>query len=237
METEAALSQGCRAPAASSPSAWPGGYFLDFVLKRDQLARYGLSIDDANTMVMTAVGGDEQGVTVEGRERYGINVRYARDYREDLAALQRVLLPLPQGGQIPMEEIADVRLVQGPSMIRNENGLLAGYVYVDFDTSKVDIGSYVDRAKQAVAGGGARCRPATRMTWSGQYENMLRVRERLKFILPITLVLIFGLLYMNTQVGGQGGHRACWPCPSPPSARSGCSGCSATTSPSPSGWG
>ena len=129
-----------------------GGYFLDFVLKRDQLARYGLSVDDANMMVMTAVGGDNQTTTVEGRERYGVNVRYARDYREDLDALKRVLLPLPGGqGQIPMEEIADVRLVAGPSMIRDENGLLAGYVYVDFDTSKIDVGSYVDEAKKAVA--------------------------------------------------------------------------------------
>jgi copper/silver efflux system protein len=181
-----------------------GGYFLDFVLKRAELARYGLSVDDANAMVMTAVGGDEQGTTVEGRERYSINVRYARDYRDDVAALQRVLLPLRQGGQIPMEQIADVKLVQGPSMIRNENGLLAGYVYVDFDTSKVDIGSYVARAKAAVAAS-VTLPPSYSMTWSGQYENMLRVRERLKVILPITIVLIFGLLYLNTKSSAKAG--------------------------------
>jgi len=176
-----------------------GGYFLDFVLKREQLARYGLSIDDGNMMVMTAVGGDNQSTTVEGRERYGINVRYARDYREDLSALRRVLLPLPNGqGQIPMEEIADVVLAHGPSMIRDENGLLAGYVYVDFDTSKVDIGSYVDRAKEAVAAS-VTLPTGYNMSWSGQYENMLRVKERLKLIIPVTLVLIFGLLYMNTK--------------------------------------
>jgi len=175
-----------------------GGYFLDYVLKRDQLARYGLSIDDANSMVMTAVGGDEQGVTVEGRERYSINVRYARDYREDLSALRRVLLPLPQGGQIPMEEIADVRLASGPSMIRDENGLLAGYVYVDFDSSKIDVGSYVERAKKIVASD-VEVPTGYSLTWSGQYENMLRVRERLKSVLPLTVVLIFGLLYLNTK--------------------------------------
>jgi Cu(I)/Ag(I) efflux system membrane protein CusA/SilA len=176
-----------------------GGYFLDFVLKREQLARYGLTVDDANMMVMTAVGGDNQSTTVEGRERYGINVRYARDYREDLSALRRVLLPLPSGeGQIPMEEIADVVLAQGPSMIRDENGLLAGYVYVDFDTSAIDVGSYVDRAKEAVAAG-VDLPTGYDMTWSGQYENMLRVKERLKLIIPLTLVLIFGLLYMNTK--------------------------------------
>ncbi len=176
-----------------------GGYFLDFVLKRDELARYGLSIDDANMMVMTAVGGDNQSTTVEGRERYGINVRYARDYREDLGALRRVLLPLPDGrGQIPMEAIADIMLAEGPSMIRDENGMLAGYVYVDFDTSNVDVGTYVQRAKEAVA---AKVKLPTgySMVWSGQYENMLRVRERLKLILPLTLVLIFALLYMNTK--------------------------------------
>jgi copper/silver efflux system protein len=176
-----------------------GGYFLDFVLKREQLARYGLSVDDANMLVMTAVGGDNQSTTVEGRERYGINVRYARDYREDLSALRRVLLPLPSGqGQIPMEEIADVVLAQGPSMIRDENGLLAGYVYVDFDTSKIDVGTYVDQAKKAVASG-IQLPTGYNMSWSGQYENMLRVKERLKLILPLTLVLIFGLLYMNTK--------------------------------------
>ena len=176
-----------------------GGYFLDFVLKREQLARYGLTVDDANMMVMTAVGGDNQTTTVEGRERYGVNVRYARDYREDLSALRRVLLPLPGGqGQIPMEEIAEVVLAQGPSMIRDENGMLAGYVYVDFDTSKIDVGSYVTEAKKAVAT--ALTMPTGyHMVWSGQYENMLRVKERLKLIIPLTLVLIFGLLYMNTR--------------------------------------
>jgi Cu(I)/Ag(I) efflux system membrane protein CusA/SilA len=176
-----------------------GGYFLDFVLDRDKLARYGLSIDDANMMVMTAVGGDNQTTTIEGRQRYGVNVRYARDFRDDVEALKRVLLPLPGGqGQIPMAEIAEVKLVEGPSMIRDENGLLSGYVYVDFDTSKIDVGRYVERAKQAVASG-VTLPTSYAMAWSGQYENMLRVKERLKIILPITLVLIFGLLYLNTR--------------------------------------
>ncbi len=176
-----------------------GGYFLDFVLKREQLARYGLSIDDANMMVMTAVGGDNQSVTVEGRERYGINVRYARDYRDDLQALRRVLLPLPDGsGQIPMEAIADVVLAQGPAMIRDENGFLAGYVYVDFDTSRIDVGHFVARAKRAVAAEVTLPTGYT-MVWSGQYENMLRVKARLELIVPLTLVLIFALLYMNTR--------------------------------------
>ena len=155
-------------------------------------------------MVMTAVGGDEQGVTVEGRERYSINVRYARDYREDVDALKRVLLPLPQGGQIPMQEIADVLLVSGPSMIRNENGMVAGYVYVDFDTSRVDIGGYVDRAKEAVAAA-VKVPAGYSLSWSGQYENMMRVRERLRVVLPVTVVLIFALLYMNTRSAAKAG--------------------------------
>ena len=203
LATEAALGKlpGTRSVFAERVA---GGYFLDFVLKRDELARYGLSIDDANMMVMTAVGGDEQGVTVEGRERYSINVRYQRDYREDLDALKRVLLPLPRGGQIPMEEIADVMLVSGPSMIRNENGMLVGYVYVDFDTSAIDIGSYVDAAKRAVTAA-VQVPTGYSLTWSGQYENMLRVRERLKLVLPITIVLIFGLLYMNTKSATKSG--------------------------------
>ena len=176
-----------------------GGYFLDFVLDRDKLARYGLSVDDANMMVMTAVGGDNQTTTIEGRQRYGVNVRYARDFRDDVDALSRVLLPLPGGqGQIPMAEIAEVKLVEGPSMIRDENGLLTGYVYVDFDTSKIDVGRYVERAKQAVAAE-VRLPTGYALSWSGQYENMLRVKERLKIILPLTLVLIFGLLYLNTR--------------------------------------
>ncbi len=176
-----------------------GGYFLDFVLDRDQLARYGLSVDDANMMVMTAVGGDNQTTTVEGRERYGVNVRYARDYRDDVEALKRVLLPLPGGrGQIPMSEIADVRMVEGPSMIRDENGLLTGYVYVDFDVSRTDIGRYVESGKRAVA---AKVKLPTgyAVSWSGQYENMLRVKERMKLVIPLTLLLIFGLLFLNTR--------------------------------------
>jgi Cu(I)/Ag(I) efflux system membrane protein CusA/SilA len=176
-----------------------GGYFLDFDLKRDQLARYGLSVDDANMMVMTAVGGDNQSTTITGRERYGINVRYARDFREDLPALRRVLLPLPSGqGQIPMEQIADVKLVQGASMIRDENGLLSGYVFVDFDTDQVDVGTYVAHAKEAVARS-VKVPAGYSLGWSGQYENMVRVKERLKVILPITVVLIFALLFFNTR--------------------------------------
>ncbi len=198
LEAEAALQQ---VPGARSVYAErvAGGYFLDFVLNRDRLARYGLSIDDANLMVMTAVGGDSQTTTIEGRERYAVNVRYARDYRDDIDTLKRVLVPLPSGqGQIPMSEIADVRLVEGPSMIRDENGLLSGYIYVDFDTAKIDVGGFVAKAKAAVASH-VKLPQGYALSFSGQYENMLRVKERLKLIVPLTLLLIFALLYMNTK--------------------------------------
>ncbi len=198
LQVEAAVSKvpGTRSAFAERVA---GGYFLDFKLKRDQLARYGLSVDAANDLVMTAVGGDVQSVTVEGRERYGISVRYARDFRDDLPALKRVLVPLPGGqGQVPFEAIADLELTTGPSMIRDENGLLTGYVYVDLDTTKVDLGTYVAAAKEAVARE-VKLPTGYVMTWSGQFENMLRVRERLTVILPLTLVLIFGLLYLNTK--------------------------------------
>jgi Cu(I)/Ag(I) efflux system membrane protein CusA/SilA len=175
-----------------------GGYFLDFELKRDQLARYGLSVDDANMLVMTAVGGDNQGTTVEGRARYGISVRYPRAYREDLDSLRRVLVPIPGGGQVPMAEIADVKLALGPSMIRDEDGLLAGYVFVDFDTAKIDVGSYVKAARQTLDAQ-LQVPAGYAVAWSGQYENMQRVEERLKLVIPLTLLLIFGLLYANTK--------------------------------------
>ncbi len=174
------------------------GYFLDFVLKREQLARYGLSVEQANMMVMTAIGGDNQSTVFDGRARYPVNVRYARDYRESPEALKRVLVPLPNGAAIPMSEIADLQWTQGPAMIRDENALLSGYVLVDFDTSKTDVGTYVDQAKKAIASG-LTIPAGYSLTWSGQYENMIRVKERLKLILPITLVLIFGLLYANTK--------------------------------------
>ncbi len=174
------------------------GYFLDFDLKRDALARYGLSVADANQLVMTAIGGENQTTVIDGRARYPVNVRYARDYRESPGALERVLVPLPNGSAIPISEIADVKWTQGPAMIRDENGLMNGYVLVDFDTTKVDVGTYVEHAKAAIEKD-LKLPQGYSLTWSGQYENMLRVKERLKLVLPITLVLIFGLLYANTR--------------------------------------
>jgi Cu(I)/Ag(I) efflux system membrane protein CusA/SilA len=172
-----------------------GGYFVDFTLNRDALARYGLSVKDAQMIVTSAIGGENVTTTVEGRERYPVNVRYAREFRDNLDALKRVLVPTQGGSHIPLGELADIKIVEGPSMIREENGQLAGYVYVDVGGR--DVGGYVDEAKALIA----RKVPLPagyRLVWSGQYENMERVKARLKVVIPLTLFVIVMLLYMNT---------------------------------------
>jgi Cu(I)/Ag(I) efflux system membrane protein CusA/SilA len=174
-----------------------GGYFVDFDWKRDQLARYGLSIDDAQMVVMAAVGGDTVTTTVEGRERYTVNVRYFRDYRSDLDRLRRVVVPAMDGRmQIPVGQLATVKLVSGPAMLRDENGLLAGYVYVD--VAGRDIGGYVTGAKRVIAER-VNLPPGYSLSWSGQFEAMERVKERMKLVLPVTGFLVIMLLYMNTR--------------------------------------
>ncbi|MCL1907924.1 MAG: efflux RND transporter permease subunit [Holophagaceae bacterium] len=174
------------------------GYYLDFELRRDRLARYGLSVEDANMMIMTAIGGENQTIVFDGRARYPVNVRYARDFRESPEALARLNVSLHDGSRIAISDIADIRMGEGPAMIRNENGMLNGYVLLDFDTSKFDVGTYVKNAK-ALAEAELELPAGYSLTWSGQFENMIRVKERLQVILPITLVLIFGLIYANTR--------------------------------------
>jgi copper/silver efflux system protein len=174
-----------------------GGYFVDFDWKRDALARYGLSIDDAQMVVMSAIGGDTVTTTIEGRERYSVNVRYFRDYRSDLDRLRRVMVPAMDGRmQIPVSQLATVKLVSGPAMLRDENGLLAGYVYVD--VAGRDIGGYVTDAKRVIAEH-VKLPPGYSLSWSGQYEAMERVKERMKLVLPVTAFLVIMLLYMNTR--------------------------------------
>ena len=174
-----------------------GGYFVDFNWKRDELARYGLSVNDAQMVVMSAVGGDTVTTTVEGRERYAVNVRYFRDYRSDIDRLRRVVVPAMDGRtQVPVSQLADVKLVSGPAMLRDENGMLNGYVYVD--VAARDIGGYVAEAKDTVARH-VKLPAGYSLVWSGQYEAMQRVRERLAIVLPVTLFLVLMLLYMNTK--------------------------------------
>jgi len=174
-----------------------GGYFLDFELKREELARYGLTIGQAQMVIMSAVGGENITTTVEGRERYPVNVRYLRDYRSSVDKLSRVLVPtMNNGAQIPLTQLADIKLLSGPGMIRDENGRLSGYVYVD--VSGRDVGGYVKEAKQVVRQK-VQLPPGYTLVWSGQYEYMQRVAERLFVVVPITLFIIFLLLYFNTR--------------------------------------
>jgi Cu(I)/Ag(I) efflux system membrane protein CusA/SilA len=170
------------------------GYFTDIVPDRRALARYGLSAADVQDVIQIAIGGETVTRTIEGRERYPVNVRYARDFRSDLPALGRVLVKTPDGAQIPLAQVADVRVRTGPSMIRDEDGQLTGYVYVDTSTS--DTGGYVERARQAIASGVALPAGYT-LDWTGQYEFQVRARERLKLLLPIVLAGIFALLYLT----------------------------------------
>jgi Cu(I)/Ag(I) efflux system membrane protein CusA/SilA len=146
---------------------------------------------------MSAVGGETVTTTVEGRERYAVNVRYYRDYRNDIEQLRRVIVPTMDGRtQVPVNQLANVKLVSGPSMLRDENGLLNGYVYVD--VAGRDIGGYVAEAKRIIAEK-VPLPTGYSLVWSGQYEAMERVRERLKIVLPITLLLVLMLLYLNTR--------------------------------------
>ena len=173
-----------------------GGFFLDIALRRDQLGRYGLTVEEAEMVIQSAIGGEDITRTIEGRERYSVNVRYAREERDSIERLQRVLVPTMSGAQVPLAQIADIRMVTGPAMIRDENGMLAGYVYVDLVGR--DVGGYVEEAKKLVAQK-VDLPTGYSLQWSGQYENMLRVRERLKVVVPITIFLIFVLLFMNTK--------------------------------------
>jgi copper/silver efflux system protein len=174
-----------------------GGYFLDIEWNREALARYGLSVEQAQAVVQNAIGGENVTTTIEGRERYPVNVRYMRDFRSDLDALSRVLVPASEAQrQIPLGDLATVRIASGPAMIRDEDGLLTGYVFVD--VAGRDVSSYVEEASRLV-----RDRvplPAgAAVLWSGQFEAMARVRARLAYIVPLTLFLVFILLYLSTR--------------------------------------
>jgi len=173
------------------------GYFLDFEWNREALARYGLSIEEAQEVIERAIGGENVTTTVEGRERYPVNVRYMRDFRADIGALSRVLVPASGGQrQIPLSQLATIKAASGPSMIRNEDGLLTGYVYVDI--AGRDQNSYIEEAGRLLREK-VKLSPGYAISWSGQYEAMQRVKQRLIVIVPLTLFLILLLLYLNTR--------------------------------------
>jgi Cu(I)/Ag(I) efflux system membrane protein CusA/SilA len=174
-----------------------GGFFLDVAWRRDELARYGLSMDEAQAVVQSAIGGENVTTTVEGLERYAVNVRYMRDFRSDLDALSRVLVPASGGErQIPLGRLASIEVATGPAMIRDEDGLLASYVFVDVEGR--DLDGYVREADRLIRAKVA-LPPGYAVLWSGQYEAMARVRERLAYVVPLTLLLVFLLLYLNTR--------------------------------------
>lgn len=169
-----------------------GGYYVDFTINRDAISRYGLTVNDVETVIETSIGGKNISWTVEGRERYPINVRYGRDFRDDLSALKRVLVATPTGAQVPLEQLADIKLSMGPPMVRNENGMQAAFVFID--THGTDLGSYVANAKKAIAEN-IQLPAKYYLEWGGQYQYLLKARETLKLIVPLTLLIIFLLLY------------------------------------------
>lgn len=173
------------------------GYFLDVQFDRNKIQSYGLSMKEAQDQAMSAIGGENVSTALINRERYPIQVRFAPDFRQDPQAIKRVLISTPIGAQIPLGDIADVHITEGASMIRDENASLVGYVYVDIDPNRTDIGTYVSKAKKVV-GESIQLPEGYTLSWSGQYENMERVKERLKLVIPLTLILIVILLHFNT---------------------------------------
>jgi len=172
-----------------------GGYYLNIDPDRAQLARYGLMITDMQDVIATALGAEAVTTTVEGRERYTVSIRYPRDLRSDPQAIaSQVLIPLPNGGTVPLGQVANVALAKGPATIRTENAQLAAYIYVDMRDR--DLGSYVADAQRAVATQ-VQFPPGYYVTWSGQFEYLERAKARLQIVVPVTVLIIFLLLYLN----------------------------------------
>jgi Cu(I)/Ag(I) efflux system membrane protein CusA/SilA len=172
------------------------GYYTDIRPNREALGRYGLSVQDVEDVIRSAIGGSNIGEVVDGRERYPINVRYGRDFRDDVPELERVLVRSPTGAQVPLGQLASISVTTGPAMIRDENGRLASYVYVDADDR--DLGGYVARAREAVE----RQLPLTAgygLEWAGQYENQLRASARLRVLVPLVVLMVFVLLYFTLR--------------------------------------
>ncbi len=171
-----------------------GGNYLDFEIDRESAARYGLTVGDIQDVIQSAVGGMNVTETVEGLERYPVNVRYGRELRDSIAKLERVLIATPSGAQIPIIQVANVRIHQGPPSIKSENSRRTAWIYVDL--AGIDVATYVQRAKEAIAKE-VELPAGYNLVWSGQYEYMERANKRLAVVIPITLMVIFLLLYLN----------------------------------------
>ncbi len=172
------------------------GYFTDIVVNRTQAARYGLTVGDVEDVIQSAIGGENITRTVEGRERYPVSVRYMRAFRSNLDAVRRVLVTTPSGAQIPLEQVAAIRFATGPSMIRDEEGMLAGYVYIDMGGR--DLGGYVNDLKAAV-GSQLKLPTGYDLAWTGQYEYKQHAEKRLALVIPVTLLMVLLLLYFSTR--------------------------------------
>ncbi len=170
------------------------GYYVDIDVDRREAARYGLNVGEIHSAIMATVGGMNATITVEGRERYAVNVRYPRELRDDVEKLREVIVPAPDGTQIPLGQVARVEALQGPMAIKTENAFPVTIIFVDI--GERDVGSYVEEAQQVVANQ-LVLPPGYTLEWSGQYEFMQRVKERLRIVVPVTLGIIFLLLYLN----------------------------------------
>lgn len=171
-----------------------GGYYLDFKISRPAIARYGLTVSDVENVIQSAMGGMTVSTVIDGRARYPIDVRYAPAFRQNLPALRRMLVGTPAGAQVPMQQLADIYVTHGPAFIRDENGMLNAFVFVD--TKNIDLGSYVKQAKELIAEH-VKLPPGYYLGWGGQYQYMQEAKQTLKLVIPMTLLIILVLLYLN----------------------------------------
>ena len=169
------------------------GFYVNIEVSRPEAARYGLTVADVQRAVTSGIGGQNIAENVEGRQRYPINVRYSRDFRDNVEQLRRVLIATPTGAQVPISEVAKIYFSRGPAMIRDEEGLLTGYVYLDLATK--DYGGFVAKADRLLRDK-LKLPPGYTYKWTGEYEFQLRAKQRLKLILPVVFFVIFVLLYM-----------------------------------------
>jgi copper/silver efflux system protein len=172
------------------------GFFLDFVINRNEISRFNLTIEDVQEVIESAIGGMNLTTTVEGRERYPVNIRYGRELRDDIEKLKRVLVPVMEGAQVPLGQLADIRVTRGPGMVQSEGGRLTANVTLNVEGS--DFGGYVKQAQKAIAEK-VKLPPGYLLTWSGQYEYMENVKAKLFYVIPLTLLVILVLIYLNTE--------------------------------------
>jgi Cu(I)/Ag(I) efflux system membrane protein CusA/SilA len=174
------------------------GYFLDIDVHRQEAARYGLTIDDVQDIIQSAIGGTNITTTVEGRERYPVSIRYARDLRANIQTLKRVLVPVTLNSgpaQVPLGELAEIKIVKGPTVIKSEAGAVAGYIYIDY--SGTDIGGYIKEGRKRL--GSLKIPEGYRLEWSGEYQYLTKTQETFRFVIPLTVLIIFLLIYFNTR--------------------------------------